>query len=60
MSIRYVTIDWKGNVYPVVNCMDRFGNDTTEPTEIAAAIMQVGPNDWREVDPAEVPIYTVH
>lgn len=60
MSIRYITIDFAGNIYPVERMLNRNGEPTAEPTEVAAAIMQTGPNHWSEIDPDYVPIYTVH
>jgi len=60
MSIRYVTYDYAGHVYEVVNLFDIHGEPTTEPTKVSTCVIKLDDDHWLPQDADCVPIYTVH
>lgn len=59
MSVRYIAFDHFGTPYEVTNLLDRHSKPTDDPTLAVACVVRCG-DHYHEVDPDEVPIYTVH
>jgi hypothetical protein len=58
--IRHLTVDFSGNIYPVVHMCDRFARNTNDPAlAVSCVILLDGRYVSADTDD-DVPIYTVH
>ena len=58
--IRYITIDWQGNIYEVGNLFDQFAKPTTDPELATSCVVKLADNAWHATSTEGIPIYTVH
>lgn len=59
MSIRYLTVDYTGQVHPVTYLRDRHDRPTDDPVLAERCIIQVE-SDLIATTTDDLPIYTVH
>lgn len=58
--IRYVTIDFAGNVYEVDKLFDQFSKPTKDPVLASTCVIKHPNGFWVPQDADDIPIYTVH
>lgn len=60
MTIRYITVDDQGFVYPITDLVDIHSRNTDDPSLAVSCVLRLPDGRWRAMPTDTVSIYTVH
>lgn len=60
MTIRYITVSDRAEVFEVTNLIDIHSKETDDPAVAVSCVLRLPNGKWQALPTTEVPIFTVH